>query len=156
MFLFFTSSGEGSCFDTSTNYCSTETSNVSPYYCAYHSYSGSTIYSNEPYGNPTYSLGSGTQPNLASGGPQSDPAATAASHEMSEAITDPQLKAWYASDGSENGDLCAYDYSFNGYAHNTANQYWNGHIFELQPEYNNHHSTGTSFMGYPVECTLVG
>jgi hypothetical protein len=142
MFLFFTSSGEGSCFDTTVNYCSTETANVNPYYCAYHSYFGSSpnyiVYSNEPFGNPNYCLGGGTQPNINSGGPQADPAATGASHEMSEAFTDPLLNAWYASDGSENGDLCAYNYGVNDWNNNTANQNWGGHVFELQTEYNNH------------------
>jgi len=143
LFLVFTSSGEGSCFDTSTNYCSTETANVSPYFCAYHSHFSSgpdIIYSNEPYGNPNYCLGGGSQPNSTVGGPEADPAATAASHEMSEAITDPLLNAWYASDGSENGDLCAYNYGTNQWDHGLANQFWLGKVFELQTEYSNHHA----------------
>lgn len=143
MFLFFTAPGEGSCFDNTVNYCSTETANVSPYYCAYHSYiSGATpvIYSNEPYGNPDLCLGSGTQPNEATGGPGADPASTAASHEMSEAMTDPEINAWYASDGEENGDLCAYNYGNNTWGGGTANQYWLGWKFELQMEYSDHHA----------------
>ena len=149
MYLVFTAPGEGSCFTTSTAYCSTETANVSPYYCAYHSYiSGAQpiIYSNEPNGSSYWCLGSGTQPNAAQGGDGVDPAATAASHEMSEAITDPLLNAWYASDGSENGDLCAYNYLTNTWDGGKANQKWNGAFFELQSEYSNHHA----------RCELVG
>jgi hypothetical protein len=143
MFLVFTPQNEGSCFDTSTTYCSTETANVSPYFCAYHSYiSGSPniIYSNEPFGNPNYCLGSGTQPNSTAGGPEADPAATAASHEMTEAFTDPLLNAWYDSSGSEIGDICAYNYGANQWDKALANQFWLGKFFELQTEYSNHHA----------------
>ena len=31
-------------------------------------------------------------------------------HELSETVTDPDLKAWYTSSGAENGDLCDYNY----------------------------------------------
>jgi hypothetical protein len=141
LFMFFTASGEGSCFDTGTDFCSTETANVDPYYCAYHSYiSAATpiVFSNEPYGNPNFCLGTGTQPNSALGGPEADPASTAASHEMSESMTDPELSAWYDSSGNENGDKCAYNYGSNSWG-GVANQYWLGWKFELQMEWSNHH-----------------
>ena len=32
-------------------------------------------------------------------------------HELSETVTDPDLNAWYTSNGSENGDLCNYNYA---------------------------------------------
>ena len=35
-------------------------------------------------------------------------------HELSEAVTDPDISAWYTSNGAENGDLCNYVYSVNG------------------------------------------
>jgi hypothetical protein len=151
MFLVFTSSGEGSCFDTSVNSCSTETNVPFPYFCAYHSYfNTNTVYSNEPYGNPNSCLGSGTQPNKGVGGVEADPATTAASHEITEAITDPLLNAWYDSSGSEIGDLCAYDYGTNTWdpagRSLLANQFWGGRYFELQTEYNNHTSS----------CVLAG
>ena len=79
MFLLFTSSGEGSCNGTSCAYTD---------YCAYHGYiNGSTpiIYGNEPFGNPTNCQEPGTpSPN---NDPDADTAATAASHEMTEAIS---------------------------------------------------------------------
>jgi hypothetical protein len=144
MFLVFTSSGEGSCFDTSVSHCSTETANVSPYFCAYHSYFNSNVvYSNEPNGSSAYCLGSGKQPNLRLGGSGADPAATAASHEITEAITDPQLNAWYDSSGNEIGDLCAYNYGTNTYFSGLANQFWGGRYFEVQTEYNNHTASCT-------------
>jgi hypothetical protein len=145
MFIVFTSPGEGSCFTNATNQCSTETANVNPAFCAYHSYIPNAtpiVYSNEPNGNPNSCLGSGTQPNLTLGGAGADPASTAASHEISEAITDPELNAWWDSaTGQENGDLCAYNYISNTWDGGLANQYWAGRYFELQSEYNNHTSS---------------
>jgi len=133
MFQVFTSSGEGSCFDSSSSACSYT------YYCAYHSYiSGSTpiVYSNEPFGNTSVCQVSGTpSPNS---DPQADAAATAASHELSEAITDPELNAWYTAQGNENGDLCAYNYGTNTFDSGKANQSWNGRFYELQLEFSNH------------------
>ena len=133
MFLVFTSSGEGSCFDSSSSAC------AYTYYCAYHSYiPGSTpvVYGNEPFGDPNYCQVGGTpSPN---NDPQADTAATAASHELSEAITDPELNAWYTSQGNENGDLCAYNYGTNSWDSGKANQMWNGRFYELQMEFNNH------------------
>jgi len=39
-----------------------------------------------------------------------DEVTDSAFHELSEAVTDPDLNAWYTSNGSENGDLCNYNY----------------------------------------------
>jgi hypothetical protein len=134
MFLLFTSSGEGSCFDSSGASC------AYTQYCAYHSFiSGSTpiVYGNEPYGELSVCQVPGTpSPN---GDPAADTASTSASHEMSEAITDPELDAWYTAQGNEIGDLCAYNYGTNSYDSSKANQHWNAHYFELQMEYDNHH-----------------
>lgn len=136
MFVVFTTQGEASCFDNTGAQCSTN------YYCAYHSYFGSAanpvIYSDEPFGDPNSCLGSGTEPNASSGGVEADPAATAASHEISEAVTDPELNAWFDSSGSEIGDICAYNYGTNTWDSGLANQFWGGRYFELQTEYNNH------------------
>ena len=139
MFLLFTSSGEGSCFGSYCAYTS---------YCAYHSYINvggqAVIYGNEPYGDPNVCQVPGTpSPN---NDPAADTAATAASHELTEAITDPFLNAWYDSSGNEIGDKCAYNYGTNTWDSAQANQMWYGYFYELQTEYDNH--TGT--------CVQVG
>ncbi len=143
MFLLFTSSGEGSCIPTSNGPACAYTD-----YCAYHSYINvggkAVIYGNEPYGDINVCQVPGTpSPN---GDPAADTAATAASHELTEAITDPLLNAWYDSNGYEIGDKCAYNYGTNTWDSGQANQMWYGFFFELQMEYDNH--TGT--------CVQVG
>jgi hypothetical protein len=149
MFLLYTSSGEGSC--DPYNDCAYEQM------CAYHGYffSGTTpvIYADVPFGNTSVCQVPGTpSPN---GDPAADTAATAASHELTEAITDPELNAWHepAYPYAEIGDLCAYNYGPNTWASGKANQFWdisNGiyiigqgpvNYFELQQEYDNHTSS---------------
>jgi len=134
MFFVFTSSGEGSCFDSSNVSC------AYVQYCAYHGafLSGTTpiIYANEPYGDTSVCQASGIPtPN---GDAVADAAATAASHELTEAITDPELDAWFTSQGNEIGDLCAYNYgSSYPWDSGNANQMWNGHFYMLQTEFDN-------------------
>jgi len=54
-----------------------------------------------------------------------DIAATALSHELTEAITDPLLNAWYGTDlGHEIGDLCAYYYGYESWGGGLANEFW--------------------------------
>jgi hypothetical protein len=138
MFFVYTSSGEGSCSGTSCAYTQ---------YCAYHGYflSGSTpvVYGNEPYAAAGSCQG-GASPN---GDLAGDSAASITSHELTEAITDPELNAWFSSSGFEIGDLCAWNYGSNTWLSGKANQYWPisytgtnlfGAGFELQQEYNNH------------------
>jgi hypothetical protein len=133
MFLLFTSSGEGSCFDgTGTSACAYTD------YCAYHGFFGSTpvVYANEPFGDPFFCAVSGTpSPNsdLAA-----DTAADSASHELTEAITDPELDAWFDASGNEIGDKCAFIFGTNTWDSAKANEMWNGHFYELQEEYDNH------------------
>ena len=135
IFFIFTSSGEGSCFDST--HCSYTS------YCAYHSYFlggalGTTpiIYANEPYGDVTHCQAPGTpSPNNDA---IADATATSASHELTEAITDPELNAWYTAQGNEIGDLCAYDYGLNfNWDGGKANQMWNGRFYMLQTEFDN-------------------
>lgn len=145
IFFLYTSSNEGSCFTNANTSCAYNQ------YCAYHSAygAGPTIYANQPYGDPNVCLGSGTNPY------NSQVVAavlTGASHEWSEAMTDPQLNAWYTTAGNENGDLCAYNYGTNTWDGGLANQMWNGHFFELQTEYSNHAHT----VSPGNECLLVG
>jgi hypothetical protein len=134
IFFVYTPIGEGSCFDSTSSSCAYTA------YCAYHSAFGTVatpvIYANMPYGDPNYCQNPGTpSPN---GDIPADTAATAASHELTEAITDPELNAWYTAAGSEIGDLCAYDYGpFYNWDGGNANQMWNGHFYMLQTEYDN-------------------
>jgi hypothetical protein len=140
MFFVYTSQGEGSCTSFGCAYTD---------YCAYHSYftDGSTpvIYGSMPYAAAGACQG-GSSPN---GDPAGDAAASVTSHELTEAITDPLLNAWYTEDGEEIGDICAWNYGRNTWASGTANQYWPISYsnysaftpvtaFELQLEYDNH------------------
>jgi hypothetical protein len=137
--MVYTALGEGSCFDSSSTSCAYTA------YCAYHSaISGNVpiIYANEPFGVLTYCQNPGTpSPN---NNAEADTAATSSSHEISEANTDPELDAWFTSQGNEIGDLCAYNYGTNTWDLSSktslfqANQSWNGAFFELQMEFDNH------------------
>lgn len=129
----FTSKGEGSCFGATSPVC------AYTWYCAYHGFIPGPkpiIYANMPYGDTSVCQLPGTP------SPNSDPIAdtviTAASHELTEAVTDPLLNAWFTAGGEEIGDLCAYNYGTNTWDSGNANQMWNGHFYELQQEYDNH------------------
>ena len=133
IFMVFTSSNEGQCAVTSTS-CSYAN------YCAYHSAfvnsaSQDVVYANEPYGDTTACQVSGApSPNK---NPAADAAATAAVHELTEAITDPLLNAWYDSTGNEIGDECAYYYGVALWDGGLATEQWDGHNYYLQTMYSN-------------------
>jgi hypothetical protein len=138
MFLLFLPQNEGQCTDNTSTQCAYTN------YCAYHSNftvsSLPVIYGNEPYGNLANCQVPG-QPSP-NGNPDADAATTAASHEMTEAITDPEPSSgWVDTSGYEIGDECAYTYGTNTWDAAKANQMWNGHFFELQEEYSNHRGT---------------
>src|SRR5262249_26852252 len=62
------------------------------------------------------------------------------SHEHNESITDPLGNGWIATDGNENGDLCAYIFgsALGGAPGSTAwNQVINTRKYSLQEEYSN-------------------
>jgi hypothetical protein len=141
IYFVYTGAGEGSCFDASSNSCAYTA------YCAYHgAISGAApiIYANMPYADTKYCWTS-TSPSP-NGAADADAAASVASHELTEAITDPLLNAWYSSTGAEIGDLCAWNFGTNTWDGNKANQMWNGNFYELQQEYSNHVNN----------CVLVG
>jgi hypothetical protein len=147
IFVMFTSSGEGSCFDSGSSSC------AYTQYCAYHSWftlGGQTvIYANIPYGNPNGCKAAGqTTPNDANG----DLAANVQSHEIMEAATDPLLNAWFDNSGEENGDLCNFNFGSNtwGSGAGAGNHMWNGFIFEIQQQWDNHANGGTG------ACVLAG
>ncbi|HEV3253864.1 MAG TPA: hypothetical protein VG033_05635 [Candidatus Acidoferrales bacterium] len=133
MFLVYTSSGEGSCFTSTDGECSYTV------FCAYHSFiSGTTpiIYANMPFANLSVCQVSGTpSPN---GDPDADAVASISTHEMTEAITDPELDAWFDSSGNEIGDLCNFNYGTLGWDSGMANQSWNADFFVAQQEFDNH------------------
>ncbi len=136
IFMVFTSSGEGSCFNSSSSTC------AYVQYCAYHGFflNGSTpvIYANIPFADPSVCQEPGTpSPN---GNVDADEVASTASHELTEAITDPELSAWFTAQGNEIGDLCAYNYGTFTWTgpKATANEMWNGRFYALQMEYDNH------------------
>jgi hypothetical protein len=140
-----------SCFNpgsttTSANAC---TINYQPSaaYCAYHSETASSaVYASMPY--PVYNSGTGfscgsessfgvvESPN---GNPDADVAISPTSHEISEAITDPDTSTgWYDSSGYEIGDECAYIYgATQGSAGQLYNQVINGLHFLTQEEFSN-------------------
>jgi hypothetical protein len=156
IFFLMTPNGVGSCADStppnSGGECSTNT------FCAYHSdfvnaSSEDVIYADEPFeGSP----GSGcTGPSQGFPNNQNaDTTINTISHEHNEAITDSQGDAWYAPDGEENGDLCAYDFgtALGGKPGVDAyNQVIDGHRYDLQQEYSNDGSTCVlHYLGIPV------
>lgn len=134
IFLLYTSSGEGSCFDSSSGVCAYS------YYCAYHgaitSKSPNIIYANLPYGNLNVCQVGGTpSPN---GNAAADAVISVSSHEISEAITDPLLDAWFTAQQNEIADLCNFNYGSNTWDGGKANQWWNGHYYEVQMLFDNH------------------
>jgi hypothetical protein len=116
-------------------------------YCAYHNMtSHKTVYANMPF--PIYSsvipftcgseasFPTNESPN---GNTDADVEISPLSHEISEAMTDPDVSTgWYDSSGFENGDECAYKYgAASGKAGALYNQTLNGHHYLTQEEFSN-------------------
>ena len=133
MFFVFTSYGEGSCMTTVAECAFT-------LYCAYHGYytnaSGqAVIYASMPYaGTDPSGCGAPTSPNSDA---DADSTINVTSHEHMEAVTDPELNAWYDTNGNEIGDKCAWNFGTLGYDNGLANQSWNGHYYIVQQEWDN-------------------
>jgi hypothetical protein len=118
-------------------------------YCAYHSQApNSTVYANMPF--PIYnskvgftcgSNGRGNFPVIESpnGNPDADVEISPSSHEINEAITDPDtVSGWYDNSGFENGDECAYVYGVaKGTPGQLYNQVINHHHYLTQEEFSN-------------------
>jgi hypothetical protein len=103
---------------TADNFC-TINHQPSASYCAYHSQAGSgTVYANMPFPIYTSPVGytcasEATLPvvETPNGNADADTEVSPTSHEIMEAITDPDtVSDWYDSSGYENGDECAYVY----------------------------------------------
>ena len=140
---------------------------LSAAYCAYHSMFGpdypttGTVYANMPfpiYQSPTgYTCGSDAKghgivesPN---GNPDADTELSPTSHEIMEAITDPDVAdGWFDIAGYENGDECAYVYgAASGTAGALYNQTINGHNYLTQEEFSNADFAHTSGAGGCVQ-----
>ncbi len=135
-----------SCFNagsttTSSNAC-TINHNPSAAFCAYHSEdSASAIYANMPF--PIYESSTGftcgTEANFGvvespNNNPDGDVEISPTSHEVSEAITDPDtMTGWFDSSGFEIGDECAFTFgATQGNAGQLFNQTINGGHFLTQ------------------------
>jgi hypothetical protein len=137
-------------------------------YCAYHGMYGpnypdtGTVYATMPfpiYASPVgYTCGSDagdTFPTLESpnGNPDADVEISPTSHEIMEAITDPNVyDGWYDVAGYENGDECAYVYgAASGTDGALYNQTINGHNYLTQEEFSNNDFFNTSSQGGCVQ-----
>jgi hypothetical protein len=131
---------------TAANQC-TINHEPSAAYCAYHAQvSSGTVYANMPY--PVYKSPIGYTcgsdaifPNVQApnGNLDADTEVSPTSHEIMEAITDPDTTTgWFDSSGYENGDECAYAF---GPTHGTAkhryNQVIGGRHYLTQEEFSN-------------------
>jgi hypothetical protein len=135
MFFLFTPQGVGSCF-TAAGQNDPNGGCAYTQYCAYHGAGspGTFIYANQPYAHVN-GCSTGESPNNNA----ADDTINVTSHEHNEAITDPQLNAWYDAAGYEIGDKCAWDFgnSTGGSPGALYNQTINGDHYYLQREYSN-------------------
>jgi hypothetical protein len=131
---------------TRNNFC-TINYQLSAAYCAYHSMApNGNVYANMPfpiYQSPVgFTCGSDARfpaietPN---GNPDADTEISPTSHEIMEAITDPDtVTGWYDSSGFENGDECAYVFgATQGTAGALYNQVINNRHYLTQEEFSN-------------------
>jgi hypothetical protein len=151
MYVLFLPKHVESCFfaggtTTASNFC-TINHHPSAAYCAYHSMAPSgAVYGNMPF--PVYNSDAGftcssdavypvvQTPN---GNADADTEVSPTSHEIMEAITDPDTSTgWYDSSGYENGDECAYVFGpTQGTAGQLYNQVINGGRYLTQEEFSN-------------------
>jgi hypothetical protein len=143
-YFLLTPPGVEDCFEASGLECSAGTSAGA--YCAYHgsiaTTAGPIVYANDPYVTGIEGCDTGEHPNNST----SDGVLLGGlSHEHNESITDPELDAWYASNGEENGDKCrtfqeASEYGTplgNAPDGSRYNQLINGHEYWYQQEWSN-------------------
>jgi hypothetical protein len=144
MFFMFTAQNVGSCFDSSGSTCAFTALR------AYHGEAGSSaIYANMPYTGGVGGCDMGQYPNGSSN--QADPTINV-THEHNEAITDPQLNAWYDANGEENGDKCAWNFgAVSGPGGAEYNQTINGHHYFLQQEWSNSNPSLACVQTYQIQ-----
>ncbi len=140
IFFVFTGYGIESCMDPFNTTCTF--SSYPNGYCAYHSYftqgGQPTIYANMPdfmgtFGRCNYVLGT-LSPNADH---YADPEISVASHELFEAVSDPQFNAWQDLYRSEIGDKCYTDLG-NYNSITQSNLVINGHEYLVQQEWSNY------------------
>jgi hypothetical protein len=143
-----------SCFypGNPSNQACTINHTASAAYCAYHSEGPSNmVYAMMPF--PIYKSSTGyscTDETLGAhiqspnGNVDADVEISPLSHEISEAVTDPDTTTgWFDSSGYENGDECAYIYgSLGGADPGLFNQTINGHHYLTQEEFSNFNFAG--------------
>ena len=153
MYLLFLPKHAESCFyaGNPSNQACTINPSPSAAYCAYHSSfdpNGTSIYAMMPfpvYNSPVgYSCTDETIDGVnhtiqaPNGDPDADVEVSPLSHEMAEAITDPNGDAWWDAVGYENGDDCAYIYgTLSGSNGGYYNQVVNGRHYLTQEEFSN-------------------
>ena len=131
-------------------------------FCAYHSLATSShvVYANmafpvykSPTGFTCGSDGSFGVVETPNGNADADTEVSPTSHEIMEAITDPDTQTgWYDSSGFENGDECAYVYgTTQGTAGSRYNQVIGGHHYLTQEEFSNNDYASTGGGCLPSE-----
>jgi hypothetical protein len=142
------------------NFC-TINHHKSATYCAYHSQTPSgAVYANMPF--PVYHSGAGftcssdaVYPTVQTpnGNADADTEVSPTSHEIMEAITDPDTTTgWFDSSGFENGDECAYVFgATQGATGALYNQVINGHHYLTQEEFSNRDFAATGGGCLPFE-----
>jgi hypothetical protein len=111
-------------------------------YCGWHTYASTNkgfvqfAFIGNPDRCPTACEAQYTSPN---GNPGADGMASIISHELEESVTDPELNAWYDSQGEENADKCAWTFGTTSTASNGSqyNVVLNGTQFLIQQNWVN-------------------
>lgn len=136
----------GSSHNCTANYVSAQSS-----YCAYHSYvtpaptDSPLLYAVIPYSiwNSATGIGCNGFPDAPNSDPAVDYSASEVSHEIAEAITDPEGSlpsghGWMDKSGNEIGDLCAYTYGpLHGALGQRSDVTLNGSRYLIQQEFSN-------------------
>jgi len=149
LYFIFTPANVGVCIhpgngDPPFNACTTNA------FCAYHSHTSAFLYVVEP--DDAAVEGDGCDSGSSPAGNGADSTLSTISHEQNEAITDPRGNGWWSEDpetfygipkaffGSENGDLCAWNFGADlgtTLGGQSYNQVINGHEYYLQQEWSN-------------------
>jgi hypothetical protein len=142
VYFIYTGYGIQSCFNASS--CST--ANYCAYHTTYNTGGNPVIWANMPDARSLNDPGGSVCDNFSPNGDNyADVEVNVTSHEHLEAVTDPQLNAWYDDVdglGGENADKCAYTY---GVVNDVdANIYMNNNPYRLQREWSNAAGDGTT------------